>query len=96
MVYLALLGKFQFAQVVVQLHHFRGFQVCRLARGGLVVYQAFDFAAVGVQHGNHHPTVADGHFGSVGCPSFVFGTGQLAVYLYIHLVAFACHLPPDF
>ena len=94
LLYLMPLRKLQFAQVVVQLNHFRRLEVGRLACGRLVVYQAAYLAPVGVEHRYYHTTVANGYLGVFRSPSLAFGVGQRAAELVVHLAAFAHHLLP--
>ena len=88
-------GELEFAEVVAQLDDLGRFEEGGLAGGGLVVDDTFDFASVGVEHGDDHAAVADGRFGVLGGPPFLFGASELARYLGVHLAAFAEHLAAD-
>ena len=89
---LVTLGELQLTQVVVKFHNLGGFEESCLARSGLVVDEAFDLAAMGVEHGDDEAAVAYGNLGIVGGPPLALGMLQRAAYLDIDLGAFASHL----
>ena len=57
--------------------------------------ETLDFAAVSVEHGDDEASIADGHLGILRSPALVLGTGELAAYLDIYVVALLGHLPPN-
>ena len=85
-------GKFEFAEVVVELYYFGGLQIGGLAGGRFVMDEPFDFAAVSVEHGNDQASVANGHLGILGSPTFMLGTGKLFAYLNVYIGAFLVDL----
>ena len=93
--YLMVFGELEFAEVVAEFDDLGGLEVGGLSGGGFVVDEAFDFAAVGVEHGDDGATVADGGLGVLRGPAFLFGSGKLTGDLSVDFAAFAEDLATD-